>query len=217
MRALAIYAALYAAAWGAAFPAQADPRDEALSAMLRCSALQDRGARLGCYDATVSRAPGALNQPALNQPSNPPRTAPPVAVVLPPAAPVAARRERSSGFISGIFGAGGPSRAVQTSVAQFGSESIANGGARAYPIPMDGDTVDQISARLISYTFENGFVSVTLDNGQVWRQTPGPDPVGHLARPALAYAATIARGSVNGSYTMKLSGLARPIAVRRIR
>jgi hypothetical protein len=102
-------------------------------------------------------------------------------------------------------------------VAQFGSESIANGGARAYPIPMDGDTIDQISARLIAYAFENGFVSVTLDNGQVWRQTAGSDPVGHLSRPALSYAAVIARGSINGSYTMKLSGLARPIAVRRIR
>jgi hypothetical protein len=210
MRFVAIYAALFAAAWGAAFSALADPRDDALSAMLRCSALADRGARLGCYDATVSRAPGAMN----SVPVAPPR--PVASAVPPPAALAPARRERSSGFISGIFGSG-PSRAVQTSPAQFGSESIANGGARAYPIPMDGDTVDQISARLIAYAFENGFVTVTLDNGQVWRQTPGPDPVGHLSRPVLAYAAVIERGSVNGSYTMKLSGLARPIAVRRIR
>ncbi|HEU0096544.1 MAG TPA: hypothetical protein VFQ52_08820 [Rhizomicrobium sp.] len=209
MRFVAIYAAVFAAVWGAAFSAQADPRDDALSAMLRCSALTDRAARLGCYDATVSRAPGALNQPAAIM-------HPPVANVPPPAAPVAAQRERSSSFVSGIFGSG-PSRAVQTSPAQFGSESIANGGARAYPIPMDGDTVDQISARLIGYAFENGFVTVTLDNGQVWRQTAGADPVGHLSRPALSYAAVIARGSINGSYTMKLSGLARPIAVRRIR
>jgi hypothetical protein len=207
------FAALFAAAWGAAFSASADPRDDALAAMLRCSALADRGARLGCFDATVSRAPGALNQPA----PKPASARPPVAAyVPPPAAPAPAPRERSSGFISGIFGSG-PKRPVQTSVAQFGSESIANGGARAYPIPMDGDTIDQIGARLIGYTFENGFVTVTLDNGQVWRQTAGSDPVGHLSRPALAYAAVIGRGSVNGSYTLKLSGLARPIAVRRIR
>jgi hypothetical protein len=210
------FAALFAAAWGAAFSAAADPRDEALAAMLRCSALADKGVRLGCYDATVSRAPNALNQGALNQPAAAPR--PPVAAnVPPPAAPVAARRERSSGFIAGLFGPDGPKRPVQTSPAQFGSESIANGGTRAYPIPMDGDTIDQISARLIGYSFETGFVTVTLDNGQMWRQTAGADPVGHLARPALSYAATIARGGVNGSYTMKLSGLARPIAVRRIR
>jgi hypothetical protein len=214
MRALAIYAALFAAAWGAAFfaPAQADPRDDALAAMLRCSALQDRGARLGCYDATVSRAPGAMNQPAAGTPPRPPVTA----NIPPPAAPVAARRERSSGFISGLFGPDGPARPPQTSAAQFGSESIANGGTHAYPVPRDGDTIDQISARMIGYSFDAGFITVTLDNGQVWRQTPGADPVAHLARPALAYAATIARGSANGSYTMKLSGLARPIAVRRI-
>ena len=82
---------------------------------------------------------------------------------------------------------------------------------------MDGDTIDQISARLVGYAFDGGFVTVTLDNGQIWRQTPGPDPLGHLSRPALSYTATIARGSINGSYTMNLSGLARPIAVRRIR
>jgi len=208
------FAALFAAAWGAAFPALADPRDEALSAMLRCSALADRNARLGCYDATVSRAPNALNQGGLNQPAAAAR--PPMAVP-PPAAPVTARRARSSGFISGIFGPDGPKRPVQTSPAQFGSESIARGGDRAYPIPMDGDTIDQISARLVGYAFDGGFVTVTLDNGQIWRQTPGPDPLGHLSRPALSYTATIARGSINGSYTMNLSGLARPIAVRRIR
>jgi hypothetical protein len=209
MRIAGIYAAVFAAAWGAAFPAFADPRDDALAAMLRCSSLTDRGARLGCYDATVSRAPGAMNSV--------PGARPVASAVPPPAAPVVPRRARSSGFMDKLFGPGGPNRAVQTSVAQFGSESIANGGARAYPIPMDGDTIDQISARLIAYAFENGFVTVTLDNGQVWRQTPGSDPVGHLSRPALAYAAVIERGSVNGSYTMKLSGLARPIAVRRTR
>jgi hypothetical protein len=210
MRVVAIYAALFAAAWGAAFPALADPRDDTLSAMLRCSALQDRTARLGCYDATVARAPSALNQPVSP-------THPMVGNLPPPAAPVVSRRERSSGFISGIFGPDGPKRPAQTSAALFGSESIANGGAHAYPIPMDGDTVDQISAKVIGYAFENGFVTVTLDNGQVWRQTAGADPVGHLSRPALSYAAVIARGSINGSYTMKLSGLARSIAVRRIR
>ena len=47
-----IFAALCVAASGAA---NADPRDDALSAMLRCSALTDRNARLGCFDATIVR------------------------------------------------------------------------------------------------------------------------------------------------------------------
>jgi hypothetical protein len=189
--------------------AHADPRDDALSAMLRCSALTDRNARLGCYDATVARAPGAL--------TTRPVTASAPAGVPGPANPVAPHQQRSSGFISGIFGPDGPSRPPQTSAVQFGSESISSGGARAYPIAMDGDTIDQISARLIAYSFDGGFITVTLDNGQVWRQTPGNAPVGHLSKPALAYTAVIGRGGPAGSYGMKLGGVSGTIAVRRIR
>ncbi|HEY4076871.1 MAG TPA: hypothetical protein VGM26_08050 [Rhizomicrobium sp.] len=189
--------------------AYADPRDDALSAMLRCSAVTDRSMRLGCYDATVARAPGALNQQSAK---------PAFASATPaPAAPVAPRQQRSSGFISSIFGPDGPARPPQTSAAQFGSESIVNDGARAWPIAMEGDTIDQISARLIAYSFDGGFITVTLDNGQVWRQTPGNAPVGHLSKPALAYSAVIGRGGPAGSYGMKLGGVGGTIAVRRLR
>ena len=40
--------------------AKADPRDDALSAMLRCSGIADRAQRLACYDSASARAPGAL-------------------------------------------------------------------------------------------------------------------------------------------------------------
>lgn len=102
-------------------------------------------------------------------------------------------------------------------MAQFGSESIANGGAHADPTRREGDTIDQISARVIAYGFDAGFVTVTLDNGQVWRQTPGGAPLGHLSRPPLAYVALITRDGPYGSYGLKLSGVAQTIGVRRIR
>ncbi len=188
--------------------AQADPRDDALSAMLRCSGISDRPQRLVCYDTAVVRVPGALNNVA----------PPPVmaSAVPPPAAAVAPRRERSSSFVNKLFGPDGPKRALQTTAAQFGIESVANGGREAYPIPMDGDTIDQISARLVNYQFVEGYVIVTLDNGQMWRESAGSEPLQHLARPALSYTAIIGRGG-GGSYAMKLSGLAREIPVRRIR
>jgi hypothetical protein len=129
---------------------------------------------------------------------------------------VVERRRHSSSFVEKIFGPDGPKRAVQTTVAQFGSESIANGGREAYPIPMDGDTIDQISARLVAYRFADGYVIVTLDNGQVWRQTPDGQPLQYLARPPLTYTAIIARGG-GGSYAMHLTGVGHEIAVRRIR
>jgi hypothetical protein len=200
-----IFAAVIAAASGAA---NADARDDALAAMQRCSMLSDRDKRLGCYDATISRAPAAIAAP---------RAAPPVAAMAaasPPPQPV--HRERTSGFMAGLFG-DGPARPPQTSVAQFGSESIANGGAKAYPIPRDGDSIDAVSARVADYQIDGGFLTVTLDNGQVWRQTPGANPVGHLTKPATAYSAMIERGSINGSYTLHLAGRAGVIAVRRIR
>ena len=198
-------------------PAGADPRDDALSAMLRCSALSDRARRLSCYDTSVARVPGAMNNAAMNNAApSPPAAAPLVASAVPPPAPPVAPRRRHTSFMDRLFGPDGPKRAPQTTVAQFGSESIANGGAAAYPIPMDGDTIDQISARLVSYLFTDGYVTVTLDNGQVWRQTAGGEPLGHLARPALGYAAIISRGG-GGSYAMKLTGLSREIPVRRIR
>lgn len=188
--------------------AQADPRDDALSAMLRCSGIGDRAQRLTCYDTTVARVPGALNNA-----SPPPAVA---SAVPPPAASVAPRRRHSSSFIDKLFGPDGPKRAPQTTVAEFGIESVATGGREAYPIPMQGDTIDQISARLVNYQFVEGYVVVTLDNGQMWRETADGQPLEHLARPALSYTAIIGRGG-SGSYAMKLTGIAREIPVRRIR
>jgi len=98
----------------AATAASADPRDEALSAMLRCSGTSDKAQRLACYDTAVVRLPGALNAPAPQAPA--PQTASAAPTV---AAPAPVRRVRK-GFLSGIFG-GTATRAPQTTVAQFGS------------------------------------------------------------------------------------------------
>jgi hypothetical protein len=121
----------------------------------------------------------------------------------------------SNGFLDKIFGSGGPNRAPQRTVAEFGSESIANGGTHAYPQAMDGDTIDAFSARLAGYDLGGGALVVTLDNGQVWRQVSG-DPVGHLQYAAAHYVATISRGS-SGAYDLKLSGMGRSLAIRRLR
>jgi hypothetical protein len=185
----------------------ADPRDDALSAVLRCSGTSDKAQRLACYDSAAVRVPGAL------------RTPPPVAATAAPAttnasaAPVM-RRRPSSGFLDSIFGPGGPNRAPQTTVTQFGSESIANGGKQAYPIPMDGDTIDGVTARLVNYDVSTGYLIATLNNGQIWRQVAG-EPVGHLQRPAASYVVTVSRGGA-GAYSMKLSHFGRTLAVRRI-
>jgi hypothetical protein len=192
--------------------AHADPRDDALSAVLRCSSMSDKAQRLVCYDSAAVRVPGALRAPL---PPPPTAAPPPVAATAAdaPPAPVV-RRRRSSGFLDSIFGPGGPNRAPQTTAAQFGSESIANGGQKAYPTPMDADTIDEISGRLVNYDVTTGFLVATLDNGQIWRQVSG-EPVGHLARPTASYVVTVSRG-ISGAYSMKLSHFGRTLAVRRI-
>lgn len=178
----------------AAGTAQADPRDDALGAMRRCSGISDKPQRLACYDTSVAGIPGVRNN----------------------AAPVAPQHEHDSSFADRLFGPDGARRAAQTTVAEFGSESIANGGRDAYPTPIEGDTIDQISARLVNYQFVDGYIVVTLDNGQMWHETADGQPLQHLAGAALSYTAIIGRGG-DGSYAMKLSGVAREVSVRRIR
>lgn len=197
--------------------AEADPRDDALSAVLRCSSVSDKGQRLACYDSAVVRVPGALRAPSAPVAVAPVAAAPVVAAPVAPAIAASAAppvRHRSQSFLDKLFGSG-PNRAPQTTVAQFGSESIANGGTVAYPQPMDNDTIDEISARLVSYEMSGGYLVATLDNGQVWRQVSG-EPVGHLERAAASYTVTVSRGGA-GAYAMRLSHFGRTLAVRRIR
>jgi hypothetical protein len=197
--------------------AMADPRDDALLMVQHCSGMGDKAQRLACYDSAAVRVPGALRvaplamAPVATAPALSSAAALPASDVPPPVR----RVRRSNGFLDKLFGRDGPKRAPQTTMAEFGSESIANGGTHAYPQPMDQDTLDAISARLASYDLSNGFLVATLDNGQVWKQVSG-EPLGHLAYAAPQYVATISRGG-SGAYVMKLNRLGRSLLVRRLR
>jgi len=198
--------------------ALADPRDDALSQVLRCSGMSDKGQRLACYDSAAVRASGALRAPSAAAPVVPSVPAPMAAPVVTASAdvpPPVHHVRRSNGFLDKLFGPDGPKRAPQRTVAEFGSESIANGGTHAYPQPMDEDAIDAISARLANYDLSSGFLIVTLDNGQVWRQVSG-EPVGHLQYTAASYVATVSRGG-SGAYVLKLNRMGRTFLVRRIR
>jgi hypothetical protein len=190
--------------------AQADPRDDALSALQHCSHIAKKAQRLACYDLAAKRIPEALNSPALppavanaEPPPPPPAPEPPRPVPLTPRPPQSGNSDMGK-------------RAPQTTVAEFGSESVGDGGREAYPAPVAGDTIGQISAQVVNYQFVDGYAVITLDNGQMWHETATDRPLGHLARPALSYTATIKRDS-GDSYAMTLSGVSGEIPVRRIR
>jgi hypothetical protein len=189
----------------ASMPALADPRDDALAAMLRCTGISETQARLACYDSAVTQVRGTM--------------AAPIVPVPPAPAPVTrtARRSGFNRFMNSVFGSGGPDRPPQTTIQQFGSEGIPCRGECASPSHQPGDTIDAISARLVEYqlTAANR-LAVALDNGQDWIQISGGDPVGRLPHPALYYGAQIRRGD-GGTYQMYLTGMPKVIYVRRMR
>lgn len=177
--------------------ALAQTRADAMAAVLRCTAIANDTARLACYDKAAGQTRSALARPA----------------AAPPPPPEQDSDEDDGGhWLEKTFGTV-PDRAPQTSVAQFGSETLTSKFAQ--PGHIRGDTVNAVEAGMIRYVFRGGLITVTLDNGQVWRQIPGDPPVGYLARPASSYRATIKRGW-GGSYIMTLSGLHRRIHVLRI-
>jgi hypothetical protein len=192
--------ALTTCLWSAA--AVADQRDDALSAIQRCTELSDQQARLACYDQASSQTRPSATAPA-------PAAARPVA---PPAATAPARQRQN--ILSRIFG--NAPRAPQTSVAEFGSESLETNGESSSAARIRGDTVNVINGRMANYVLSpTGVVTVTLDNSQVWRQIP-TGTYAHLAKPAASYGVSIGRGSF-GSYKMTINGLSEVLDVRRIR
>ena len=136
---------------------KADPRDDALSAMLRCSGIGDKAQRLACYDSAVVRVPGALHTAA----------APPVACARASAAqrraasaaagcPAPSHGKRSNGFLDKMFGA----RRAQPGAADHGG-AVRQREHRQWRHPrlshaMDGDTIDAISARLVELSISAG-------------------------------------------------------------
>jgi hypothetical protein len=179
--------------------AAAQSRADAMAAVLRCTAITNDTARLACYDKAAGQTRSALARPEAAPPPPPPQQD-------------NAGDDGSDHWFENTFGTV-PDRAPQTSVAQFGSETLTSKFAQ--PGHIRGDTVNTIEAGMTRYVFRGGLITVTLDNGQVWRQIPGDPPIGYLARPASSYRATIKRGW-GGSYVMTLSGLQRRIHVLRI-
>ena len=178
--------------------AGAEPRDDALGAVIGCRSIASPSQRLACFDSASARAVAA---PAT---ANAREVASPAA----PAQDFTVQSLPSS-----------QARAPQTSTESFGSESLASGGSVAYPLHHAGDTVDSIFAHLASYALGNGDrVTFVLDNGQAWRQSSSGQALRQLSKPATSYQVKVSRdGGASGSYTLRLSGMERTFFVRRVR
>ena len=69
---------------------------------------------------------------------------------------------------------------------------------------------------MASYTFDsNGFFTVVLDNGEVWRQIDGDTTMAHWLRKPGFYVATVTAGAL-GSSNLRVQGEGRSYKVRRV-
>jgi hypothetical protein len=198
LRKVAAAAALMLAAVA---PALADPRDDALAAVAKCTSLTDDRARLACFDAAVPDVKAALAAPAPQVAETP-------------------KQEEESWFgLPSIFGGGG--RPPQTTPQQFGNEYLPpppppkpEPGQPAPPPPPEA--IDSITAGVSDYAFNPyGRFTVFLDNGQIWQQLPGDTDQAHFKKGG-ANKVTISRGAF-GSYGLQVNDLNESFKVKRLK
>jgi hypothetical protein len=163
----------------------------ALDAALRaCRVIADTGARAACYDRIVD----GLAVPAAA--ASPPGALPPAVAVPPsppPAAPLAVTPQAP--------------RPAPPPAARFGADDL----PREKREPGVPPPPDQIVAKAVAVrTDAQGFVVVTLDNGQTWRQTDGP------GLRILPGAEVKIRSGLMGSYLMSLASGNRSVRARRV-
>jgi hypothetical protein len=174
----------------------ADPRQDVLEAMGRCSAITDDKGRLGCYDALSPHLRDALNTP-------------PAALSGPPT-----KDEEKSWFGFNLDGLFGSAAAQQTTPQQFGAENTPQVQQKVEAAQQE---LDSISAGVTEYsfTFDKKFI-VFLDNGQVWRQIQGDPAEAKFSRNPKDNTVTIDRGMI-GSYNLKINDSLKTFKVTRVK
>jgi hypothetical protein len=214
-------------------PSQARPRDEVMSGAFRCAVIADTRTWLDCYYGAAQPVRAALGMaPA---PAGQTRLA-----ASPPAGPVsmadttlhdavmaeafrcngladehqwlncfyaAARQARSRLGLSAPATALAVSpRPVAPPAPSFGLPSRSEAASQS----------DRVTARMASYSFDRyGKFSVTLENGQVWRQLSGDDVQARWNKPASRYVVRISGGAL-GSYNLEVRNNPGLFKVRRI-
>ena len=162
--------------------ALADARSDVLDRVAQCNSVSDSRAWLDCYYAAAQPQRAQLGlAPAPQAPTFEALFNRPAAIG--PSGPVGSSAPAGGNFdSSGIFDM---FRAAKVPPEEFGLTN-------ARPGP--GLNVDRMVDRLSGYTFANGKFTVTLANGQVWRQIGGP-PANWRSTPA-NYTATITNGAL---------------------
>jgi hypothetical protein len=207
-------------------PAQARPRDEVMSGAYRCAAIGDSRTWLDCYYGAAQPARAALGL-------KPAPAAQVALVSAPPAgnpADLAVRDAVMAGasrcgsvaedrpWLDCYYAAAQPMR-VQLGLAPAGQVRtvplpVPVPGPAAAPdrqfglpkpaAPALGAGVDQVSSRMAAYNINKfGLFTVTLENGQVWRQVDGDTDHAHWNKPPSSYLVQITHGFL-GSFNFRV-------------
>jgi hypothetical protein len=180
-----------------AVPAAASDQDLS-SQILACSAEPDGAAQLACYNQIAARLRAAQTPAPATAPSTPPAAeaaTEPIAPAPPPQQPTTTAQSAPP-----------VQTATQSPPADFGGDTV--------PFHHDAaEPPDSMTAHVVSfsYNFYHRF-TVSLDNGQVWRQKDEDNAIAKLAK---NQTVTITRGFLD-AFHLKIEGEYGNFEVRRI-
>ncbi len=200
-------------------PAQARPRDDVMAGAYRCGAIGPSRQWLDCYYGAAQPIRAALGlTPVTGVQSrlagNPPAGTPQDQAVRDAVIREAGRCDGDGhGWLDCYYGAAQPMRlllglAPAPQHAQQAAAAASPAGAAA-ELPSGSwflGAREGLKARLRSYSQDaSGRFTVTLADGQVWRQMPGDVRYPHWNKPAESYVVIISRG-ILGTINLVVQG-----------
>jgi hypothetical protein len=179
----------------AAGPARAGVRDDILAGAARCSQFADDRQWLDCYYGAAQSMRSRLG--------------------LPPA-PGA----QTQLFAHAQSAQSGVPMTNENS-AQLVETNRSRAPADQFGLPQQthAETVDHVASRMVAFDFDkDGFFTVKLSNGQIWRQLPGDTSQAHWRKSPndFVYNVSITHGMF-GSFNLRVAGLAGGFKVERIK
>jgi hypothetical protein len=223
-----------------AVAASARPRDEVLSSAYRCATIGDSRTWLDCYYGAAQPVRAALGLKPVPASQSRLVAQPPAGAPVPGDSPVrdqvmtGAVRCTTVGderqWLNCYYAAAQPMRvrlglesAPRTPALQAilpaqppqPAGSTSGFGARAVPVSPLGNA-DHVFAQMASYSFDKlGWFTVTLRDGQVWRQVDGDTTYAHWKKPADSYRVRLSKGFL-GSFNLQVDGEPGLFKVHRI-
>ena len=220
--------------------ASARPRDDVLSGAFRCAAIGDSRTWLDCYYGAAQPVRASLGLRPV--PASQTRLVAQPPAGIPAAGDVPVRDEVMSSavrctalgderqWLDCYYAAAQPMRvrlglegaprtpALQTILpaqAPPPANPAPGFGMRTLPVSPLGNA-DHLSVQMASYSFDKlGWFTVTLRNGQVWRQVNGDTTYARWKKPAGTYQVRLSKGFL-GSYNLQVRGEPGLFKVHRI-